>query len=316
MTYNKESPTLARRCPCRMPDTSYAAEPEILVSSNSPAPGPAGETQPLVSVCIPSYNCESFIGQAIESVLAQTHRNVQLVICDDCSSDGTVAVIQRYRDPRLRLIQNPKNLGIAGCWNEVLSQAQGKYIKFLCQDDYLHPDCLQEQTRILEDPQHRSVVMTFCRREIVGPDGRRIMTRGYSGNESVYRGVAMLRKSIRWGTNIIGEPGSVLFRAEVLPLVGNFAYVRPWIIDLDFWSRILLLGDVYATRRPLCAFRVSAGSMSVYLQRIQALEFCEFIDHLQADPRFQLRSLDCHVGRTMAHVNRFLRQVFYKFLLR
>jgi glycosyltransferase involved in cell wall biosynthesis len=277
---------------------------------------PCDASRPLVSICIPVYNCEAYVGRAIESALAQTCSDFELIICDDCSTDGTLAVVDTYRDPRIRITRHPKNLGIAGNWNTALAQVRARYVKFLCADDYLYPDCLAVQTGILEDPRNRSVTMAFCRRDIVGAQSQRVFTWGYSGREGRYRGVEMLRKSVRRGTNIIGEPGSVLFRSELLPSVGEFAFGRPWVTDLDFWARIMVLGDVYATRKPLCAFRVFSGSMSVYRYSAQIKEFCEFISDLRADARFEITALDCLQGKLMAHVNSRLRSVFYRFILK
>src|SRR5579859_195058 len=106
--------------------------------------------QPLISVCIPCYNGERFIGRTLESVLRQTFTDFELVIVDDKSTDGTVSVIRGFTDARIRLIQNEKNLGLCLNWNRALSQTAGKYVKLLCEDDFLYPECLARQVAVLE----------------------------------------------------------------------------------------------------------------------------------------------------------------------
>ena len=176
--------------------------------------GEAASANPgdLVSICIPVFNCERYIGMAIESALGQTYRNLELIITDNCSTDGTFSVTGGYRhDPRVRIFQNESNLGIAGNCNRALGLAKGKYVKLLCADDFLYPDCVEVQTGILADPCHETVAMVFCRRDIVAPDGKRLFTWGYSGKPGRYRGLDLLRQSVRRGTNIFGEPGGVMF---------------------------------------------------------------------------------------------------------
>jgi hypothetical protein len=203
-----------------------------------------------------------------------------------------------------------------GNWNRLISMARGKYVKLLCADDYLYPVCLAVQTEILEDPANKSVAMVFCRRDIVDSRGRRLFTWGFSGRPGRWQGVDILRKSIRRGTNIVGEPGSVLFRAELLPQAGGFSATTTWLIDLDFWSRLLVLGEGYAISRPLCAFRVSVASESIRLWRSQVREFCDFMAALRREPKFHVSRLDCLLGGAMARVASLMRLFLYKFVLR
>ena len=93
--------------------------------------------QPLVSVLMTAYNREMYIGEAIESVLASTYSNFELIIVDDVSSDNTLAIVQRYaeRDNRIRVYVNESNLGDYPNRNQAARYASGKYIKYLDSDD-------------------------------------------------------------------------------------------------------------------------------------------------------------------------------------
>jgi glycosyltransferase involved in cell wall biosynthesis len=105
--------------------------------------------KPLVSVLLPAYNTEQYIGQTIESVLNQTLTDWELVVSDDASPDRTVAVIERYRDPRIRLHRQPRNLGIVANWAFVVGEGRGEFGYLLGGDDVLEPTHLERKIRLL-----------------------------------------------------------------------------------------------------------------------------------------------------------------------
>jgi glycosyltransferase involved in cell wall biosynthesis len=86
---------------------------------------------PLVSICIPAYNNGRFIGYTIDSILAQTYKNFELIITDDCSNDDTIAICKEYTDSRIKVFTNESNLGVFGNWNKVINLSQGKYVKYI-----------------------------------------------------------------------------------------------------------------------------------------------------------------------------------------
>jgi glycosyltransferase involved in cell wall biosynthesis len=110
---------------------------------------------PLVTVAISSYNGEKCLPKAIESAISQTHRNIEILIFDDASNDGSVKVIQSYasKDDRVKLVANQVNLGIIDNANFLLSQAQGEYFVLFDQDDWREPNYLEECLKIFQgDP--------------------------------------------------------------------------------------------------------------------------------------------------------------------
>ncbi len=106
----------------------------------------------LVSIIMPSYNTGRFIGETIDSVLAQTYGNWELIIVDDCSTDDTDSVVQKYLgDERIRYIKNEKNSGAAVSRNRALREATGKWIAFLDSDDLWEPEKLEKQIAFMEE---------------------------------------------------------------------------------------------------------------------------------------------------------------------
>jgi glycosyltransferase involved in cell wall biosynthesis len=90
---------------------------------------------PLVSVIIPAYNCEKFINQAIECIINQTYKNLEILLCDDTSKDKTRKIIDSYTDPRIKCFYNEKNLGYLETWNKLMKEAVGEFITFQDADD-------------------------------------------------------------------------------------------------------------------------------------------------------------------------------------
>jgi glycosyltransferase involved in cell wall biosynthesis len=116
---------------------------------------------PLVSVAMPVYNSEKYIRQAIDSVLAQTCSDFELVIVNDGSSDRSKEIILSYADERIRYMENEKNLGIVKTRNRCIEHSAGKYIAVLDNDDIALPSRLEEQVRFLEANNDYGVCGSF-----------------------------------------------------------------------------------------------------------------------------------------------------------
>lgn len=106
--------------------------------------------KPLVSVIMPTYNCGRFIKESIDSVLAQTYANWELIIVDDCSKDETEAIVHTYDDPRIQYMRNEQNMGAALTRNKALREAKGRYIAFLDSDDLWFPEKLEKQIAFMK----------------------------------------------------------------------------------------------------------------------------------------------------------------------
>lgn len=107
--------------------------------------------EPLVSVIMPAYNGERFIGDAIESIIMQSYINWELIIVEDCSTDKTLNIIQSYKDERIKVFCNTVNEGIAKSTNKAIDNSRGKYIALLDDDDIAEPDRLKLQVKYLEN---------------------------------------------------------------------------------------------------------------------------------------------------------------------
>lgn len=121
------------------------------------------EKKPRVSIGLPVYNGENYLGEAIESVLVQTFKDFELIISDNSSNDGTEKICREYaaKDPRIRYYRNDKNVGSAKNFNRTFDLSSGEYFKWLAHDDALEPQFLERCIELLD--RDRSIVLACTR---------------------------------------------------------------------------------------------------------------------------------------------------------
>lgn len=276
---------------------------------------PEPRSSPTVSVCIPTYRGAAHIGATIDSVLAQTFADFELVIVDDNSPDDTFAIASRCADPRVRCLRNPRNLGPEGNWNRCLAETKGRYVKLLPQDDLLAPGCLQRQVAVLESDARHEIAIVFCARTIVDAESRPVVVRRPFGRRDRRLSAATIfRRCLRRGTNAIGEPGAVLFRRALADAVGPFDATFGYVVDLDYWLRLLAHGDGYYLSDTLASFRVSRGAWSVAIGRSQAEQFSGLAAKMAQRPYLTPGPLDLSIGRLAARANNLARLMMYRFM--
>lgn len=136
-----------------------------------PAHVPAAPLPGLVSVVMPAWNAAAFMARSVESVLAQSRIELELILVDDCSTDGTSAVIEGYArsDARVRPLRLAANSGVAAARNAGIAAARGAWVAFLDSDDWWHPLKLEVQ---ISQMQAAAARVSYCAYQRVGEDGR------------------------------------------------------------------------------------------------------------------------------------------------
>jgi glycosyltransferase involved in cell wall biosynthesis len=206
---------------------------------------------PHVSVVIPAYNAERFLGAAIESVLAQTSRDLEMIVVDDGSQDGTASVARRYGEAIRYLRQD--NSGVAVARNRGISESLGEYVAFLDADDTWRPDKLEKQLAALErQPGYRACHTAHT---IVDDDLRPL------GVARSPRRASILEDLILRG-NVVGSICSVLCARELFDVVGGFDPALSQCADWDMWIRIGGLTDFLYLDEPLVTYRQHGTNMS------------------------------------------------------
>lgn len=269
---------------------------------------------PRVSVVVPAYNNAEFIERTVDSILAQTHTDLELIISDHASTDATWSVIQRYAsDPRVTLLQTEAGGGALRNWNRVSAAATAKYIKLVCGDDLLEPTIVERQLEALE--AHPTATLTASAREIIDVNDRAIVrARGLAGLTGLVPGRVALRRTVIKGSNIFGEPACVMMRRETLDRVGLWDSTFPYLIDEMTYARVLLEGDFVAVPEPLAGFRVSNSQWSVRLSKSQAEQAAGFHRWLRAYDPSVLSAFDVMRGNLAARAMAGVRRSAYVLL--
>lgn len=252
---------------------------------------------PLVSVTIPMYNNERYIAETIESVLAQTMPDFELLIYDDHSTDRSLEIARSYDDRRITVFTSEKNLGPEANWNRSVSRVRGRYVKLLCADDLLFPECLEKQCAAYELPGRERVSLVSSSRTIIDYEGKTLINKVGFIDDGLQNPPEVVRKMVRMGTNIIGEPVCGLYPASLIPETSGYSARIPYTTDLDFWVQLLRLGNLWMIDEPLCAFRISSRSWSSRIGSMRHEQFVEFMNEVALDEGFQVNDLDLFIGR-------------------
>ncbi len=231
-----------------------------------------------VSIVIPIYNGLPFIFQTIESVRHQTFSDWELILCDNASRDATVAKLRPYlaeiADARIRLITHDEHLGMGPNWNRSLAYAKGQFVKLLPSDDILLPNCLENQVRILLD--HSDVGFTSSGKEIIDSLGIKYLERRPL-RQGQYNLAMLEGRIISAIVNLIGEPGGVLTRRDLLEACGPYNHNYRYFIDIEMYLRFLEKADLYIHEKPLYQFRTHPQSETSASRKASVREYIELL---------------------------------------
>ena len=211
---------------------------------------------PTVSVLIPAYNHEKYIAKTIESVLAQTFSDFELLIFDDCSTDGTASEIKRFTDKRIEAIFSSQNRGTVFALNTLIEKAKGEYIAVIGSDDVWLPQKLEKQLAYLKE--HSNVAACFTRVLVIDENSEEMLSsdtfplhifdvENKEHNE-------WLRYSYLSGNHLCHS--SVLIRREAHQEIGVYRPAFRQLHDFDLWLRLLLKHEIHILEEKLVGYRV------------------------------------------------------------
>lgn len=218
-------------------------------------------SSPKISVCIPSYNCASFLAEAIDSVMAQSYTDFELLVIDDCSSDSSAEIIAGYaeKDPRIVYLRNETNLGMVANWNRCIELAKGEYIHYLFADDtFASPECLAKMLNVIESDPAISLVVSA--RNIIDEDSRVKRVASHFKDKKLVPGTEVIRRCLYEGRNLVGEPSVVMFRKSQALRGFHPGYAQ--FVDLEMWFHILEQGKFAYLAEPLASFRDHPGQQT------------------------------------------------------
>jgi len=224
--------------------------------------------KPKVSFLIPVYNGERYLAECLDSILAQDFADMEILLADDGSTDGSPALLERYAamDRRIRWWKNPRNLGLTGNFNCCLAAARGEYVKFVLQDDKLvSPAAVRRMVELLDADAGIALVASAA--QLL--DDESCVTEIRDTFKSGTRpGLQTIHDYLKHAViNHIGEPSVVMFRRAVAGRGFDPRYRQ--LVDLEMWIHLLAEHRFAYLSEPLCAFRQhSAQQTAVNRRRI------------------------------------------------
>lgn len=199
----------------------------------------------MVSVVLCTYNREKTICESVDSILAQTYRDFELIIIDDGSTDKTAELLAQYHDERIKYTCLPENSYYCHAANIGIGQATGEYVAFATSDDIWVPEKLEKQVRYLEE--HPECGAVFSKIALIGKDGEKVET-DYPDIFNIYE--QENRSQSEWMEfffevgNCLSHPSSVV-RKSLLDKIGGYNLLFAQLADYDLWIRVVAEEDIY-----------------------------------------------------------------------
>lgn len=214
-------------------------------------------TRPLVSVVIPCYNYGHFLPEAVAGVLSQPGVDVEVIIVDDASSDGSVKVARELEDgdPRIQVVAHEKNLGHIATYNDGLRRVTGDYVVLLSADDLLAPGSLARSAALLEAHPEVGLVYGYA------PSFEKTAPPAHTRVRSwtLWEGEDWIRRICARGTNLIVNPEAMVRRGIMDQLIG-YDPAHPHAADMLLWMQAAALGGVGRVNGPDQAFYREHGN--------------------------------------------------------
>lgn len=235
---------------------------------------------PLVSVIIASYQHEAYVRQAVESVLDQSMRDMEVIVVDDGSTDETPNIVESIRDDRLRLVRLCENRR-EHARNVGLGMARGRYVAFQNSDDEWLPEKLERQLDLLET--HKEVGVCFTEVELIDPSGHPVSGTWADG---IFVTGETQRSSSEWLRRLFfGNQFciiSAMARRSMVDLVGRFRPSLVQLSDLDLWIRLASISELWILPEPLSRMRIDGTrNLSAPNQSTGIRSFFEMADVLE-----------------------------------
>ena len=242
-----------------------------------------GVPPPRVTVLTTVYNGARYLDEAVDSILAEEFTDFEYVIVDDGSTDGTAAILARAasRDPRIIVLRNETNRGIAASANRGLAVARGEYIARIDCDDISMPGRFRREVATLD--AHPEVVLVSMNYESISADGV-VLARSYRDHPSI-----VVEYLLNF-SNALGGHSQVMFRRSTVEAVGGYDETCAAALDSDLWSRMVRHGRIVVLPEIGMRYRVHEESVSARSGATQ----------VQVGKRVLQRTLSWYLGRSLS----------------
>jgi glycosyltransferase involved in cell wall biosynthesis len=244
--------------------------------------------QPFVSVVTPFYNTEAFLKECIESVLAQSYKNFEYILVDNCSNDGSMEIVKRYaeRDSRIHVLQNQMFLRQIENYNCALRAISDNslYCKIVQADDWLYPSCLSEMVKVAEANPSVGIVGAYTLLDF-GTHSN-VYLSGLPYPSASVRGRDLCRRFLLDGTYVTGSPTATLFRSEIVRSRNPFYDTRSVVCDIEVCFDVLQSWDFGFVHQVLTYTRRYNDSYMSMLKHLHVMTLTEVIAIRKYGPIF------------------------------
>lgn len=225
--------------------------------------------EPKVSICIPCYKQTKYLKLCLDSVLAQSFKDFEVIITDDTPDDTVKKFVSQYKIQHLQYFKNEPSLGSPGNWNVAISKAKGKYIKVMHHDDYfLKPDSL---LKFIDAAEKNSSGFVFCNTEVwyTSDNSRRVSSLNAIQLERIKKDPTFL-----FFRNKIGAPSATLFLRNNLV----FDEDLKWLVDVDFYISYLRKSSfTYINEILICTAHETPGQVTQSVQNDRTVQVKEHV---------------------------------------
>ena len=216
---------------------------------------------PQVSVVTSVYNGEEYLEECVDSILNQTFQNFEYIILNNGSTDGTAKILQRYTDPRLRIIHQ-KNLGISRSLNKGIDLSSSDLIAHLDADDYSMPQMLEKQVTFMK--KYPDIVLCGSMwRELIGKKLLKQIAAFVETDQAIKKSMSLFNPF---------SHSAVIFRKKTFITAGGYSERFMYSQDYDLWLRMLAFGKTLILKEELAVVRIHKQSGSYKNARKQKLE--------------------------------------------
>lgn len=270
--------------------------------------------KPMVTVLMSVYNGERFLKEAIDSILNQTFTDFEFLIINDGSTDRSVEIIESYEDPRIRLINNEKNLKLIASLNKGISLARGKYIARMDCDDVSMPDRLEKEVNFLENSLDYGLVGTYY--TVIDGEGKDQYNVSYPSSNELIKLFLSLNCPLAHGS-IMGR--TELFKQNLYGSEESYA-----VEDYELWTRMSKVTKIHNIPEYLFKYRVYGESFSDTKTQLMYNQTLEISKKLYINNKNEYKQLiknqileDAYTQEkeeTVAYINKWLKSFAKRFL--
>ncbi len=240
---------------------------------------PAVNSLPLVSLVIPAFN-PRFFSKALSSAVTQRYANLEIIVCDDSRGNEIESIVARVVEQSavaVRYVRNPRTLGLIGNLQACVKEAQGEYIKILCDDDHLYADCIEQQAHEMSRAEVSLVLaqrLLWDASDIVLPS--RLENTALSPVSGLFKGDDLLSVFEKFPVNVLGGFSNALFRRadveELLPALTQEGHCFVATLDFALFVCLLRRGNLAVSNNVLSAERLYPERLSAQQPMKDAVE--------------------------------------------